>query len=358
MLAAVLLGGMAWRSATLSRFAAGTAGGQLLRATVPLAMIAPAAVMWLQDTASHHGWWSARGGLAVAATLSALLFIAVAAHGARWIDGLQAELRAANAVLEARVAQRTQELVAAQSARALAEATIRARAEFLAKVNHELRTPLNAILGFTYLLQADDDARLDARQQLHLSHLATAGQQLGRLVEDLLDFGVAEAGHTTLQLGATAAYDLAQRGVGLIGPEAASAGIAVHLGPAPDAADVNVDAQRPLQVLVNLLSNAVKYNRPGGSVQVDVQRAAGDVLISVADTGEGIPPARIGQLFVTFNRLGREHGPVAGSGIGLALAQRLVGLMSGRIEVRSELGRGSVFTVRLPAMRAGHSFAE
>jgi signal transduction histidine kinase len=122
---------------------------------------------------------------------------------------------------------------------------------------------------------------------------------------------------------------------------------------------LQADPRRLRQVLLNLLGNAIKYNRPQGQVTVGVSHDGVDWTIAVADTGLGIPPERMGELFQPFNRLGRERGPVAGVGLGLALSQLLVQAMGGRIEAQSTLadaqgqGGGTTFRLRLPPAAAG-----
>jgi signal transduction histidine kinase len=350
MLSAAILGNITWDGTPLERLAEGTAGARLLRAALPLAMLTPAAVLILHHLASRAGWWGPRGGLAIAATLTAVLLIVFAARGALWIDDLQAQLRGANEQLEARVAERTEQLLEAQAGHARAQAMAQARAEFLSRVSHELRTPLNAILGFTQLLLMEGERPLGRKQKEHLDHVVTAGRQLSMLVGDLLDFGHADAGRVVMKRRVEDAFELAQQAAALIGPEAAAAGIAIGVEPPLVRLRVDVDPQRLLQVLANLLSNAVKYNRDGGSVRVTVRRDGGEAVIAVVDTGPGIPAKQLGQLFQPFNRLGREGGPVPGSGIGLALSQRLVGQLDGRIEVSSEAGLGCTFSIHLPAL--------
>jgi len=228
---------------------------------------------------------------------------------------------------------------------------LRTRADFLSHVSHELRTPLNAILGFAQLLQTDRRRQLDEHQRGQLGHVVTAGHQLTMLVDDLLDFAHVEAGRLPMARDTANAVELARLAAAQIGPQAAAAGIEVHFEPPAGALDLWIDADRGrlLQVLANLLSNAVKYNRNGGVVKVEVRRDLHEVVMTVTDNGAGIRPEQLGQLFVPFSRLGREGGTVAGSGIGLALSQRLMGLMGGRIGVRSEPGVGSTFSVHLPA---------
>jgi signal transduction histidine kinase len=116
---------------------------------------------------------------------------------------------------------------------------------------------------------------------------------------------------------------------------------------------VRADQQRLMQVLLNLLSNAIKYNRAGGTVELLARPAAGEgetafLALGVRDTGPGIPPDRVGELFVAFSRLGAERSGVEGTGLGLALSRRLVEVMGGRLRVESTVGEGSTFWVELP----------
>ncbi len=355
LLAAVLLGNTVWRGSALESLASGAAGAQLLRTWLPIALLAPAAVMWLEHLASSNHWWDVHGGLAVAVTVTACVFMAVAVRSARWIDALQADLRAANEQLRERVAQRTEALAELQSAHDITAAALRSRTDFLSHVSHELRTPLNAILGFSQLMLMDRDRSLDEHQRGQLAHVMTAARQLTMLVDDLLDFASADAGRMTMSAQAADATELARLATQQIGPEAMAAGIEVRLDvlPGSDGYRVHVDRGRLLQMLGNLLSNAVKYNRRDGAVRVQLRRDGAEVVIAVTDSGQGIDPAQFDQLFVPFSRLGREGGTVPGTGIGLALSQRLVVLMGGRIDVSSQPGVGSVFTVRLPAAPPG-----
>ena len=117
---------------------------------------------------------------------------------------------------------------------------------------------------------------------------------------------------------------------------------------------VRVDSTRLKQILINLLSNAVKYNRDGGQIRLHTAPAQGDaVRIMVTDSGFGIPPERMAELFQPFNRLGAEGGTIEGTGIGLTISKRLVELMGGRIGVESEAGVGSTFWVELPCAALG-----
>lgn len=246
---------------------------------------------------------------------------------------------------------RNMELRAAQQeaqARAGAEAANRAKTEFLAQMSHELRTPLNALLGFTQLLEADAQA-LPAAQREWLAHMRRAGWHLLGLIKDVLDISRIETGQLPLQpeplcLTPLLAEVLAlsegqarERGVTLLPLTALAAGLGVR-----------ADRRRLQQVLLNLLSNGIKYNHPGGSLTLTAEAEAARVRLRVRDTGPGMDEAQLAQLFTPFNRLGREHGGVEGSGIGLALSQQLMRLMDGQITVSSAPGRGTEVCLELP----------
>ena len=229
-----------------------------------------------------------------------------------------------------------------------AEAARRATAGLLARLSHELRTPLNAVLGFAQLLERDPT--LGPRQQTFAAESLRAGRLLLALVDDVLDLGRAESGAFALQPAPVDPAEPLALSHSLLAALAADHAVQVTLpaGPLPR---VQADAQRLRQVLTNLLSNAIKYNRRGGwvRVQVHADTAPGAVLIEVADSGPGLDEAQQARLFQPFERLGAEHGTVAGTGLGLALSQQLARAMGGDITVHSTPGEGACFRLRLPA---------
>jgi PAS domain S-box-containing protein len=242
---------------------------------------------------------------------------------------------------------------AAETARARAEAASRAKSAFLSRMSHELRTPLNAVLGFSQLMELDDDAPLPESQRERLRSIREAGTHLGALIDELLDLTRIESDRFRLERAEVEVAPLVQACLRLVSPSAADAGIAL----APFVADARTprvlgDPVRLRQVLVNLLSNAIKYNRRGGAVRVRAEADDEGAWIEVADDGVGIAREDQPRLFEPFERLGHEHGEIEGLGIGLALSRRLVELMGGRIEVDSDRGRGSTFRVRLPCAPA------
>jgi PAS domain S-box-containing protein len=227
-----------------------------------------------------------------------------------------------------------------------AEAAHRAIANLLSRISHELRTPLNAVLGFAQLLQAD--AALDARQRRFADESVRAGRHLLALVDDLLDLGRAESGDVTLQLTALDPATALQESLVLVEPLADAAGVRIE-PPPPALPRLRADPLRLRQVLTNLLSNAIKYNRAGGWVRIEGERVGDRGTLSVIDNGPGLDAHQQSRLFQPFERLGAETGPVAGTGLGLALSLQLARAMGGDIVVSSRSGQGSRFTLTLPA---------
>jgi PAS domain S-box-containing protein len=237
----------------------------------------------------------------------------------------------------------------AETLRALqeqAEAAQRAQSAFLSRVSHELRTPLNAIIGFAQLLEFESAGT--PRQQTWVKNIVESGRHLLALVNDLLQLSSAQSGQLPI---AARAVDvaLAMRAAWTMqAAEATNAQLQyVERLPRPGTCIVRADPTRLTQVLSNLLSNAVKYNRPGGRIEVSAEAHEGQVTLAVADTGQGIPLGQLERLFNPFDRLGAQHSGIAGTGLGLALTKQLVEGMGGTISVRSTVGAGSTFTVRL-----------
>lgn len=238
-----------------------------------------------------------------------------------------------------------------------AEIASRTKSEFLARLSHELRAPLNAILGFAQMLgRTEGSGEVDPNQQQQgLAQIRQAGWHLLDMINDVLDLSRMEAGSLRLTLEPVSLPDLAQEAMNLVEPAAQQAGVALSLSLSPQAERVQADPVRLRQVLINLLGNAIKYNRPGGQVVLRTRPGApGEIAIEVEDTGIGMSPAQMGQLFTPFNRLGREHQGLPGqpgsqgTGIGLVICRKLADLMGGELSVTSQEGAGSVFSLRLP----------
>ncbi|WP_434564063.1 ATP-binding protein [Pseudomonas sp. R1-6] len=237
--------------------------------------------------------------------------------------------------------------IALRTAREEAESASRAKSEFLSRMSHELRTPLNSILGFAQLLDMDSIAG----QRPQVSHILRAGQHLLALINEVLDIARIEAGRLPLNIEPIGLPAVLHEALTLVSPMAADAGIHLaELASLPEGSGVLADRQRLVQVLLNLLSNAIKYNQPGGEVRIEVTAEAPHVSIAISDTGRGIAPELLDQLFKPFERLGADP-QVEGTGLGLSLSKSLLEMMQGSLQVRSDPGQGCCFTLRLPGAR-------
>ncbi len=229
-----------------------------------------------------------------------------------------------------------------------AERASRAKSEFLSRVSHELRTPLNGILGFAQLMAIDRVHPLASDQARRLDSVLRAGRHLLELINDMLNLARIEQEDFSLQRSPVNLAATLETCFSLIQPQADAAG--VRLAAAPKRAHwAQGDARAVEQVLLNLLSNAIKYNRPAGYVRVALSRSGSHVQVAVNDDGEGLSEAQQARLFQPFNRLGAEQRRVEGTGLGLVIARELAASMQGELLVHSEPGKGSTFTLRLPA---------
>jgi PAS domain S-box-containing protein len=234
-----------------------------------------------------------------------------------------------------------------KQAMAAADTANRAKTDFLAGMSHELRTPLNAVLGFAQLMETGSPPPTPA-QQRNLDQILKAGWYLLELINEILDLAMIESGKVTLSREPVSLPEVVLECRAMIEQQARKRNISITYPRFDSAWFVDADRTRVKQVLINLLFNAVKYNRPGGSVSVELAHSSPKtVRISVRDTGAGMTPDQLAQLFQPFNRLGMEAGAEEGTGIGLVVTKRLVELMGGTIGVHSTVDVGSEFWVEL-----------
>jgi signal transduction histidine kinase len=243
---------------------------------------------------------------------------------------------------EAEIFLRTQEL---QRLNEQLQAADRAKNDFLSRMSHELRTPLAAIMGFSELLGMAD---LDERKSEWAATILKAGQHLLQLVDEVLDISRIETGEMSLSVEPVPIAPLLDEAMELIQPLADTRRVTIQKPRISGGSGyARADNQRLKQVVINLLSNAVKYNREGGDVEVSVEPEGSDrIRIAVSDTGKGIDPESIEELFTPFERLDADSD-VQGTGLGLALSRRLVEAMDGSLTVTSAPGEGSIFTIEL-----------
>ncbi len=241
-------------------------------------------------------------------------------------------------------------VAASRRAQSQAEEANRAKSDFLSNMSHELRTPLNAIIGFTEFVAGDKARPIQEEHRNSLGYVLRASRHLLALIDDILDLAKIESSAISLSPTAVDAARVIDECLSLTRALAGPRGINVWAKTASDEGPmIHVDRTRFKQVLLNLLSNAVKYNREGGDVVLETgQPEDGRLSIAVRDTGLGIPPERLDQLFDPFDRLGAENSGLEGTGIGLTITKRLVEEMGGAITVESTPGEGSVFRVAFP----------
>ena len=241
----------------------------------------------------------------------------------------------------------TEKNVELERSKAVAEQANLAKSDFISSMSHELRTPLNAILGFAQLLEGSLHPPT-AIQTIRLQQILQAGWHLLDLINEILDLAVIESGKLTLSQEPLSLAKVMLECQTMIEPQAQNRDIKLTFPQFDAPCFVRADRIRLKQVLINLLSNAIKYNHEHGTVEVRCAKtASGRIRISIKDSGVGLPPEKLVQLFQPFNRLGQENSEVEGTGIGLVVTRRLVDLMEGSIGVESTVGVGSEFWIEL-----------
>ena len=239
-----------------------------------------------------------------------------------------------------------------ESAKSAAEKANLAKSDFLSAMSHELRSPLNAILGFAQLMESASPLPTDSQKE-SIAQILQAGWHLLKLINEILDLAVIESGKVSLSLEPVSLCEVLSECQAMMDAQAIQYGIRMTFPIMDKPIFVWADQTRLKQIIINLLSNAIKYNKSKGSVVVVCEASEPDrIRIIVKDTGEGLVPDKIAQLFQPFNRLGQEASGVAGTGIGLVVTKQLVELMEGVIGVESGVGTGSQFWVELRSTAA------
>lgn len=225
------------------------------------------------------------------------------------------------------------------------EALERVRREFVANVSHELRTPLTAIKAAAESLREDE---IPTEAVRFLEIIQRNADHMGELIEDLTDLSSIETGAATLHLGAVDVAELARGLAERMGPVARRNDVEIVVD-LPARFPIRADRRRLEQMLTNLVDNAIKFNRPGGRVRIHATLDEGRPVLFVEDTGAGIPADSLARVFNRFYQVNQERSrQVRGTGLGLAIVKHLMRLHGGTVEVQSELGRGSKFTLAFP----------
>jgi PAS domain S-box-containing protein len=237
---------------------------------------------------------------------------------------------------------------AAEKASAAAEKANHAKSDFLSNMSHELRTPLGAILGFAQLIDTGLPAPTP-KQKRNVDQILLAGWYLLDLINEILDLALIESGKLSMSLEPVALSQVLRDCETMIEPQASKHNIDVKFINIDLPYIVNADRTRLKQVIINLMSNAIKYNKPDGTVVVSCAQSSEHIRICVEDSGQGLAPEQIAQLFQPFNRLGQENNTEEGTGIGLVMTKRLIELMGGKIGLESTVAEGSTFWIDIPS---------
>jgi signal transduction histidine kinase len=224
------------------------------------------------------------------------------------------------------------------------ETAARLKSEFVANVSHELRTPLNAVIGFADILTNQYFGDLNPRQLDYTRGILQSSHQLLGLINDILDLATIEAGYMVLETSRVEIFDMLKAVLALTRGRARSRELEIELCCRPDIGAIAADERRLKQALFNLVSNAIKFTPPGGAIRIEAERRESDLLLTVADSGIGIPPSDQTRMFEKF-----ERGMLrSGAGLGLSLVKSLIDLHGGAVTIDSAVGRGTTITCRLP----------
>jgi signal transduction histidine kinase len=259
-------------------------------------------------------------------------------------DGRRMDLTAAVDVTEYK-----QLVESERAARRQAEEANSAKSQFLATMSHELRTPLNAIAGYTQLLSLGVRGPILPEQREDLERIDRSQRHLLSLINDILNFAKIEAGHVAIDDSAVDLPDVLRGLQEFVEPQLLDKQVNFTIENKAGDVQARGDTDKVRQILINLLSNAIKFTPAQGNISVVCTAADGVVKIIVTDDGSGIPPDKLDAVFEPFVQVGRDFSsPQGGTGLGLSISRDLARRMNGDLSVKSQLGKGSVFTLTLP----------
>src|SRR6516165_10009647 len=224
------------------------------------------------------------------------------------------------------------------------ETATRLKSEFIANVSYELRTPLNAVIGFAEILNNQYFGDLNSRQLDYSFGILASSQQLLTMINDILDLATIEAGYMLLETARVDIREMLEAVLTLTRERARSRNLDLELHCPPDIGAIEADERRLKQAAFNLISNSIRFTPPGGTITLEAERRDGELLLTVADTGVGIPPSDRTRILEKFERGTRQSG----AGLGLALVKSLIELHGGTVVIEAASGQGTRITCRLP----------
>ena len=265
------------------------------------------------------------------------------------LANLYKQVKSFNQELEAKILERTREL---QEAKQSAEIASKVKSDFLANMSHELRTPLTAIIGFAEVLEDNYYGELNAKQDEFVKDIRESGKHLLSLINDILDLSKVEAGKMELEPSPVAIRSLLEESLMMIKERAIRHHLRLGIKTDKELDNLHImaDERKLKQVMLNLLSNAAKFTPDGGRIKIEGRKNCKEIIVSVSDSGAGIPLDEKEKIFEDFYQ-GRSGAPdkTPGTGLGLSLVKRMVEMHGGRVWVDSEgAGKGSRFTFTLP----------
>ena len=275
------------------------------------------------------------------------------------ISDMAEKLHASYSSLERKVEEKTRDLA---NANAALETVSQHKSDFLAHMSHELRTPLNAVIGFSEMLKAQYFGPLNDKQAEYVRDINASGQHLLSLINDILDLAKVEAGRMELARSDVHLPSVVEACCSLVSERFARKSQTLDAVVDPAVSFWSLDERKVKQCVLNLLSNANKFTPNGGRVSLSVAVEVGALVVRVTDTGVGIAPDAVSQLFTEFYQVAPSSAAAGGAaaaqstearegtGLGLSLTKKFVELHGGTVEVASEVGNGSTFTLRFPAV--------